>query len=859
MNWHTIANDEILQKLDTQFQGLSVTEAEKRLRTYGKNELLQKKKKSPWLMFLLQFKDLMILILVAAAIVSGLAGDIKDTIVILVIIVLNAVAGFIQEYRAEKAMETLKKMSASPAKVRRDNTLHHLPSSEIVPGDIVIIEAGDMLPADVRIIEQHTLKIDESSLTGESHPVEKTESALQEQELSLGDRRNMAYKNSLVTYGRGTGVVVATGMKTEIGSIAQMLQDAESRTPLQKRLTDFSKKLSVAVLAICVIIYGAGLLRGEEPLQMLLVAISVAVAAVPEALPAVITVALALGAKKMVQKNVLIRKLPAVETLGSVTFICTDKTGTLTQNKMTVVEIWAPESTQKDDSSFTGSPRALLLLAMNVNHDASRDEKGELAGDPTEAALAQYAEDHIRSEAGVTVPAERVYELPFDSERKMMTTVHKLEDKLFIVTKGALESILNTTPDTNEKLVVEQSDRMAANGQRVLAYSYKLIAPVPLDTLPRLLENDQRFCGLAGMIDPPRPEAKKAVDECIQAGIVPVMITGDHPVTAKAIAATLGILQHHDDRVINGLELEKLAPDEFESSIHRLKVYARVSAGQKLQIVKGLQKQGEFVAMTGDGVNDAPALKQANIGIAMGITGTDVSKEAAHMILLDDNFASIVKAVKEGRRIFDNIRKFIRYVLTGNSAEIWTIFLAPLIGLPIPLLPIHILWINLVTDGLPGIALASEPAEKNIMLRPPRQPDESIFANGLGYHVLWVGLLMGGLCLGVQAWALHNDNSKWQTMVFTVLCLCQMMHVMGVRSERTSLMRQGILSNRPLAGAVLLTFILQLAILYTPALQVIFSTQPLTFSELALCMGVSALVLLAVEIEKLAKRKAAKT
>lgn len=803
-------------------------------------------------MFLLQFRDLMILILVAAAIVSGLAGDIKDTIVILVIIVLNAVAGFIQEYRAEKALEALKKLSASPAKVRRDNTLHHLSSAEIVPGDIVIMEAGGMVPADVRIIEQHILKIDESSLTGESHAVEKTHDHLPEQELALGDRRNMAYKNSLVTYGRGVGVVVATGMKTEIGSIAQMLEDAESRTPLQKRLTDFSKKLSVAVLAICVVIYGAGLLRGEEPLQMLLVAISVAVAAVPEALPAVITVALAVGAKKMVRKNVLIRKLPAVETLGSVTFICTDKTGTLTQNKMTVAEIWAPETSANNDISFAGSPEALLLLAMSINNDASQNEKGELTGDPTEIALAQYAKDHIRQE---NMSTRRVYELPFDSDRKMMTTVHRLQEKFLVITKGALESVLKITPGANVKQVEERSDQMAENGQRVLAYSYKMIDPVPVDTLPDVLENDQLFCGLAGMIDPPRPEAKEAVHECVKAGIVPVMITGDHPATAKAIASELGILQHADDRVITGLELEKLSLQEFESSIHNIKVYARVSAGQKLQIVKALQSQHEFVAMTGDGVNDSPALKQANIGIAMGITGTDVSKEAAHMILLDDNFATIVKAVKEGRRIFDNIRKFIRYVLTGNSAEIWTIFLAPLIGLPVPLLPIHILWINLVTDGLPGLALAGERAEKNIMLRPPRQPQESIFANGLGYHVLWVGLLMAALCLITQAWALNIDNPNWQTMVFTILCFSQMAHVLGVRSERTSLFRQGLFSNLFLTGAVLLTFILQLGILYIPALQQVFSTQPLSLNELAICIVLSLLVLLAVEAEKLVRRK----
>jgi P-type Ca2+ transporter type 2C len=845
MNWHTVEYEEILQQLETSPQGLSVTEAQKRLGTHGRNELLHKKVKPPWLMFMLQFRDVMILILVGAATVSALAGDLKDTIVILVIIVLNAVAGFIQEYRAEKALAALKKLSASPAKVMRDEKLHHVSSSDIVPGDIVILEAGDMVPADVRIIEQHTLKIDESSLTGESQAVEKTHGRLSDLELALGDRKNMAYKNSLVTYGRGVGLVVATGMKTEMGAIAKMLQDAESQTPLQKRLSDFSRKLSIAVLGICAVIYAAGLLRGEDPLQMLLIAISVAVAAVPEALPAVITVALALGAKRMVRKNVLIRKLPAVETLGSVTFICTDKTGTLTQNKMTVTDVWAPD---KPD---------FLLLAMSLNHDAICNEKGEWSGDPTEVALARYAADHAADDIAPDLSQRRVFELPFDSDRKMMTTVHELQGKLLVITKGALEPVLNNAPGANALEAVEWSNRMASSGRRVLAYSYKIIDPVPADVLPGLLETDQVFCGLAGMIDPPRPEAQKAVDECITAGILPVMITGDHPVTARAIASALGILRHPGDLVVTGLELEKLSPHELEDGIRHIKVYARVSAAQKLQIVKALQHQHEFVAMTGDGVNDSPALKQANIGIAMGITGTDVSKEAAHMILLDDNFATIVKAVREGRRIFDNIRKFIRYILTGNSAEIWVIFLAPLGGLPIPLLPIHILWINLVTDGLPGLALAGEPAEKNIMLRPPRPPQESIFSGGLGYHVLWVGLLMAGICLAVQAGAINAGNNKWQTMVFTVLCFSQMAHVLAIRSERASLLQQGLLSNFFLAGAVMLTFLLQLAILYVPLLQEVFSTRPLTLPELAISIAASLIVLVAVEAEKLVRRKRA--
>jgi Ca2+-transporting ATPase len=858
MNWHLISKEETLEMTGSQPGGLSASDAEERLAKYGLNELKEKKKKPAWLMFLLQFKDVMILILLAAAVVSGLMGDLKDATVILIIVVLNAVVGFVQEFRAERAMEALKKMSALTATVLRNGTPLQMNASQLVPGDVVELEAGNMIPADIRLLETHSLKIEEASLTGESLAIEKNTGELQGEQLPLGDRTNMAYKGTLATYGRGRGVVVATGMNTQIGHIARMLQEDESLTPLQKRLADFGKKLSLAVLGICVVLYGAGLLRGEDPIQMLLTAISVAVAAIPEALPAVVTIALALGAKRMVRQNSLIRKLPAVETLGSVTFICTDKTGTLTQNRMTVTETWTPPA---PPAGIPLEAQKLLLTGMALNHDARKNENGEWSGESTEIALAIFARQHPSMADLDPADFPRVAELPFDADRKMMTTVHEfhppasLVGGYLVVTKGALESVLAACDDPDEAPMTAEAERMGQNGLRVLAYACRLLDELPGTIDFSSLETGLQVCGLAGMIDPPREEAAQAIRDCRTAGIVPVMITGDHPVTAEAIARQIGILSSPIDKLLTGSALQQLPKHDFEESIERIKVYARVSPEQKLQIVKTLQRKNQFVAMTGDGVNDAPALRRANIGVAMGITGTDVSKEAAHMILLDDNFATIVKAVKEGRRIFDNIRKFIKYTMTSNSGEIWTIFLAPLAGLPIPLLPIHILWINLVTDGLPGLALAGEPAEKNIMKLPPRQPNESIFAHGLGWHILWVGLLMGAVCLGTQAWAIQHNDLKWQTYVFTILCFSQMGHVLAIRSEYFFLFRQGIFSNMPLIGAVLLTFLLQIAILYVPALQDIFNVQALSWKELLVCILLSSIVFHAVEMEKLVRRR----
>jgi P-type Ca2+ transporter type 2C len=673
----------------------------------------------------------------------------------------------------------------------------------------------------------------------------------------------MAYKGTVVTYGHGRGVVVATGMRTEFGRIAALLQQADDlNTPLQRRLSHFGRRMAIAALVICAIVFAMGILRGETLLLMFLTAISLAVAAIPEALPAVVTIALALGARSMVRTNALVRRLPAVETLGSVTYICTDKTGTLTMNRMRVEAFYCDGAVEQHPGS--GPTWDELLRAMALCSDVRPDDTGTVVGDPTEVALTIAA-----NQAGVdqlTLEGEypRVAEIPFDSNRKCMTTIHKDPGGGFLaVTKGAVEVILGRTTqiatssgttDFNADQLISVSDHMAADGLRVLAIARRRWSALPEDITSEVVERDLVLLGFVGLMDPPREEARQAVDQCKTAGIVPVMITGDHPLTAKAIAQRLGI-QEQGDRVLTGEELGQLSPEELRTRVEQIRVYARVAPEQKLKIVTALQERGELVAMTGDGVNDAPALKQADIGIAMGVAGTDVAKEASAMILLDDNFATIVRAVRKGRRIYDNIRRFVRYAVRTNSGEIWTMFLAPLFGLPIPLLPIQILWINLVTDGLPGLALTAEPEESNIMRRPPRPPQESVFARGLGVHVLWVGPLMAALALGTQAWSLASASTHWQTMVFTVLCLSQLAHVLAIRSEHESLFSQGLLSNTPLFGAVALTFVLQMATIYVPALNSIFRTAPLSLTELAATLAIAAVVFVAVEVEKWVKRR----
>lgn len=855
MKYYLTPVNEVADHLNTSPKGLSPNDAHERLSRYGRNTLEVKKKKTIWSMLLHQLTDFMILILIAAAVVSGIVGDVTDTIVILAIVVINAIVGLIQEWRAEKAIEALQKMAASNARVLRAERSIEISADDLVPGDVVLLEAGNIIPADLRFLETYTLKVDESALTGESLNIEKTVEPLPPGEYTIGDRVNMGYRGTFVTNGRGLGYVVDTGMKTEFGRIAQMIQTDETKTPLQKRLNSFGKILTIVILILCAVFFFVGWQRGEAWSTMLLTSISLAVAAIPEALPALVTVALALGAKRLVRNNALIRKLPAVETLGSVTFICSDKTGTLTLNKMTVQDIYEVPKDSLSDQSLTKEIN--LISAIALNNDVTRDENDNWVGESTEVALAQYALDKGFDRRETESRYPRIAELPFDSRRKSMTTFHQSESGVIAIVKGAVDVLFEKLASDQGRFIPgfeKKADEMAANGYRTLGYALRLFPELPQTDDENEIESSLTFIGFAGMMDPPREEAKQAVAESRTAGIKPVMITGDHKLTAKAVAEHLGIVSDQRDIIVSGPELEGMSDQEFDGKVEDIRVYARVSPEQKLRIIGALQNKGNFVAMTGDGVNDAPALKNADIGIAMGINGTEVSKEASHMILLDDNFATIIKAVRHGRRIFDNILKFIKYIMTGNSGEIWTLFLAPFLGLPIPLLAIHILWINLITDGLPGLALASEREEPNVMRRPPRHPKENIFAGGMAWHILWVGLLMGIVTLGMQWYAIEHSGSHWQTMAFSVLCFSQLGHVVAIRSNRESAFAD-LFSNKAMLLALVITMSLQMMVIYMPFFNAVFRTQPLSAHELLITLAASSIVFWAVEIEKLVRRK----
>jgi Ca2+-transporting ATPase len=863
-DWHSLTAEAVLTRLDSTAAGLKSATARQRLRAHGPNTLPGKGQRSLLYMLLGQFTDFMILVLLAAALISGFIGEPQDTIAILVIVLLNAVIGAIQEFRAERAVAALRAMAALEARVLRDGKAVTVAAAELVPGDVVMLETGNIVPADLRLLEAAELQLDESALTGESHPVTKQVEPLSQANLPTGDRLNLAYKSSLVTRGLGRGVVIATGLETEVGRIAELLHAEKGvKTPLQIRLNRFGRYLALAVLAICAVVFTAGLLQGQPVLLMLLTAISLAVAAIPEALPAVVTISLALGARKLIRHSALVRNLPAVETLGSVTCICADKTGTLTQNRMHAEQFYlAGQWLEALPGEDAADPVQMLGRAMALNNDVALLD-GKPSGEPTELALFEAAAAAGYRKESLQQSLPRVAAVPFDSRRKLMTTVHQAGGRAVIFVKGAPEQLLgqcqnSLQPDGPAALPVDdvlaEAERLAREGYRVLAFAMRELGEPPPEADAQTLERDLTFVGLAALIDPPRPEAPQAVSDCQSAGITPVMITGDHPGTAMAIARRLGIVTDGEG-VLTGEELAQMNDPDFVRIAETIRVYARVSPAQKLRIVKALQANGEFVAMTGDGVNDAPALKRAAIGVAMGEKGTDVAREAADMVLLDDNFATIVRAIRAGRRIFDNIRKFIKDTMSSNSGEIWTLFLAPFLGLPIPLLPIHILWINLVTDGLPGLAFSAEPAEPGVMQRPPRPPRETIFAHGMWQHIVWVGLFVGGISIASQAWAISRGVEYWQTVVFTVLTVSQLFHSLAVRSETASLFSIGVFSNLPMLGAVILTVLLQLAVIYMPVLNDVFHTQPLPLFDLGICLALSSLVLVAVEVEKFLVRR----
>ncbi len=847
--------------------GLPADVVRARTLEYGENALQHARSRGVLRMLLAQFGDTMVVVLMVAALIAGLVGEPKDMLAIIAIVILNAVLGFAQEYRADRAMAALGALAQPLTQVRRDGTELSVPSTALVPGDIVLLIAGNIVPADLRLLDAVQLSIEEAALTGESVPSRKDPDACPLDASAIGDQRCMCFKGTTVSTGRGSGIVVATGMRTELGRIAAMLRDEpESPSPLQQRLSVLGRKLAIAVVALCTIIFAAGLLRGEPMLLMFMTALSLAVAAIPEALPAVVAISLALGARRMVKHHALIRRLPAVETLGSVTYICTDKTGTLTENRMHVDAILLGDGTTSAISHPAAPALPAVADVMTLCTDVTIGAKGVLIGDPTETALVRAGADVGVNKQLLDASWPRVGEAPFTSARARMTTVHRSAtnaDQIMVCTKGAPERVIpachamqsaDAVIPIDRARVLREADDMAAAGLRVLAIATRTLSALPASA--EQAEHELTLLALIGLIDPPRAEAKAAVETCQAAGIHVVMITGDHPATALAIAVRLGIAGAHDI-ALTGHDIPALSDTDLAHRVTDVRVFARVAPEDKLRIVKALQSRGEYVAMTGDGVNDAPALKRANIGIAMGRGGTDVAREAAHMVLLDDNFATIVNAVHEGRRIYDNIRRFVRFVLSTNAGEIWTLFLAPFMGLPLPLLPIHILWMNLVTDGLPGITLAAEPAEQDAMQRPPRSPQESLLAGGLWQHALWVGLLMAVLALGTQAFSIRDGNSHWQTMTFTVLTLSQLAHLIAIRSERVSIWQLGVRGNPSLFVAVVAAIGLQMATLYIPAMTRIFHTEPLSALELLACTGIASVVFFAVEIEKWLRRRRA--
>ena len=874
-----------ISEILTQFKvsrenGLSSEEVQKRLEEHGYNQLISKNKKTFLRIFLAQFKSVMILILFIAAIVSGVVGVMEgegllDTFVILGILVLNAFVGATQERKAESSLEALKNLTAPVTKVYRDGAAVEVPTMDLVPGDIVILETGAVVPADLRLIEAVNLKIQESSMTGESLPVEKQTETITDVDIALGDRTNMAFLSGMVTYGRGSGVVVATGMQTEVGKIADMIQHAdETETPMNRRLEQLGKVLGIAALVICAVIFIVGVLYGNSVLSMFMTAVSLAVAAIPEGLPAVSTLVLAIGVQRLVKRNAIIRTLPSVETLGSATVICTDKTGTLTQNKMTVVEAYTNHKSTLlnkavSDIALNGEEKTLLTIAVLCADAQLRildDGSNETIGDPTETALIDIGVIYNLNKGDLEKSYPRVAEIPFDSERKRMTTVNRMsEQNTRANVKGGLDEVLNVCDrilingeirplrDEDREQISTANAKMANSALRVLSMAYKDLPEAPQHVETGDLENKLIFVGLLGMIDPARPEVIDAVAKCIAAGIRPVMITGDHKITAMAIAREIGIYKN-GDLAITGAELEKITTEEFSDNVSRYTVYARVAPEHKVRIVKAWQKHDDVVAMTGDGVNDAPALKQADIGAAMGIVGTDVAKGASDMILTDDNFATIVSAVEEGRRIYDNILKAIQFLLSTNIGEIFLLLISSIFNWGAPLLPIHILWVNLVTDSLPALALSLDPAEKDIMNREPRNSKKGFMTSGMVWRVMYQGIMIGAIPLVAYRIGLRDGGaSLGQTMAFASLIFAQLIHVRNLHSNTRSSLAISPLKNKPLIGAILASAALALLVLLVSPVREAFSLTVMDGKHWFTVALMSLIPILVVEIFKLFK------
>lgn len=876
--FYTQGEEEVLKSLDTSVDGLSTAQAKERLDAYGFNELDEGEKRSLLSKFIDQFKDLMIIILLVAAALSviteGMHG-LTDACIILAVVVLNAAFGVYQEGQAEAAIEALKNMSSPLARVRRDGNIVEIDSRELVPGDIVLLEAGDVVPADMRLLEAASLKIEEAALTGESVPVEKDVTETVEAEAGIGDRVNMGYQNSNVTYGRGTGVVTNTGMYTEVGKIADMLANAdESQTPLKQSLEQLSKSLTYLIVAIALVTFLVSVfIRGEQPLEGLMVAVALAVAAIPEGLPAIVTILLSLGTTTLAKRNSIVRKLPAVETLGSTEIIASDKTGTLTMNQMTVEKVYTNGQLQSADTEL-GADNTTLRI-MNFANDTKVDPDGKLIGDPTETALVQFGLDHNFDVRDVLKSEPRVAELPFDSDRKLMSTIHKETDgSYFVAVKGAPDQLLKRVTrieingeirpitDADKQAILTTNKDLAKQALRVLMMAYKTTSDIP--TLEsEVVESDLIFSGLVGMIDPERPEAAEAVRVAKEAGIRPIMITGDHQDTAEAIAKRLGIIDPNDteDHVFTGAELNELSDEEFQKVFKQYSVYARVSPEHKVRIVKAWQNDGKVVAMTGDGVNDAPSLKTADIGIGMGITGTEVSKGASDMVLADDNFATIIVAVEEGRKVFSNIQKSIQYLLSANMAEVFIIFFATLFGWDV-LQPVHLLWINLVTDTLPAIALGVEPAEPGIMTHKPRGRQSNFFDGGVFGAIIYQGILQTILVLAVYGWGLVFPEHHTQgaihadalTMAFATLGLIQLLHAFNVKSVYQSVFKVGLFRNKTFNWAIPVAFVLLMATIVVPGFNNLFHVSHLSLTQwLAVIVG-SFLIVVFVELVKAVQR-----